>query len=298
MKLKAAFAVLFLISLFIFSSCPDGIEPPPPPPDDTTTTLASLSFEHDGLTRRYSIYLPENLPANAPLIFVLHGLYQSRTDMYPFGFDQIADTAGFAVCYPQGTISNRGSSHWNARFDQSFTTVNDIGFLSELAQFLQQEHDLDPNRTFCCGLSNGGFMSYTLACETSDVFKAIAPVAGLMSDYTWNNCTPIIPIPVLHFHGLDDADVPIDGDVSAYFGFGGEPPLDHIISYWATLNNCTTTETVTISTNTTAYYHRNGTGGNEVWCYLISNHAHKWPVTGDNSGINAAEVIWEFFRKY
>ena len=292
MRFQPVFAILFAVSLFLLTSCPEDTDPINGNPPDSTTTLETLIFNHGGLNRTYSIYLPENLPANAPLIFVLHGIYESRADCYAYGFDQVADTAGFAVCYPQGSSTDKGIPYWNARLNLS--TVDDIGFLTELAEFLQQEHDLDPDRTFCCGFSNGGYMSYTLACEAPGEFKAIASVAGLMSEHSWSNCTPTDPTPVLHIHGLSDNTVNIDGDTY----FGGEPPLDVIINFWVALNNCTATDTVSIGTTTTAYLHRNGTNGNEVWCYLINNHIHKWPLYTSNIGINATEVIWEFFSKY
>ena len=298
MNLKPEFIVLLSVSLLIFNNC--SKDPVPiPNPTDTTKTLENLSFQHDGLTRRYRLYKPDSLPGNAPLVFVLHGLLQGALDGIPFGFNQIADTAGFAVCYPQGATSNNGTPHWNAGLNESFTTVDDIGYLSELATFLQQEHDLDSNRTFCCGFSNGGYMCYTLACEASDVFKAIASVSGYMSGYTWGNCVPHDPIPVLHIIGLDDEPALLEGSSEpGTIGWGGAPALDVIIKFWADLNKCTTADTVALTDRTTAYYFRDGIEGNEVWCYKISNHAHQWPMSGDPSGIHAAEEIWGFFNKY
>ena len=86
--------------------------------------------------------------------------------------------------------------------------MDDIGFLSELAGHLQVEYDLNPDHTFVCGMSNGGFMSYTLACDRPDVFKAIASVTGTMSGFDWNNCDPDEPVPVLQIAGADDNIVP------------------------------------------------------------------------------------------
>jgi len=98
-------------------------------------------------------------------------------------------------------------------------------------------------------------MSYTLACEASDVFSAIASVAGTMSGYTWDNRNISEPMPILQIHGLDDRVVPIDGSISEEGGWGGAPHVDTIIEYWANLNNCTTSETEFIPPYTNATYY-------------------------------------------
>ena len=79
---------------------------------------------------------------------------------------RVADKHGFAVVYPQGKPDRRDVPHWNARL--KISDIDDVGFLTALAKDLQRAHDLDPERTFASGVSNGGFMSYHLACELSD----------------------------------------------------------------------------------------------------------------------------------
>ena len=43
--------------------------------------------------------------------------------------------------------------------------IDDVGFISLLIDELIIEYGIDPNRVYITGISNGGFMSYTLACE-------------------------------------------------------------------------------------------------------------------------------------
>ncbi len=297
MKLKYIFTILFIFSIFILSSClSDDVE------SSEASTLENLTFEHNGLSREYILYKPGNLPANAPLVFVLHGYSgDANAVMYYTDMNNVADNNKFVVCYPLGTKDSLDYYHWNARLTISFT--DDIGFLSELAIHLQTEHNTDPLRTFVSGHSNGGFMSYTLACEANEVFKAIASVSGTMSGYTWENRAESGAIPVLQIHGVDDMIIPIDGSMYLYGGWGGAPAMDTIIDFWANQSNCTTTNTVNVTANTTAYYHTGGVNGNEVWYYKINNFGHEWPGdifnTGENvSGIKASEVIWEFFSRF
>ena len=100
------------------------------------------------------------------------------------GMNTIADEYGFAVCYPNGTIDQSGNRFWNVGYNMHQNeTVDDVDFLSLLAQHLQEEYHLSSQNTFSSGMSNGGDISYMLACQAPDIFSAIAPVAGCMM--TW-----------------------------------------------------------------------------------------------------------------
>jgi polyhydroxybutyrate depolymerase len=80
----------------------------------------------------------------------------------------------FAVVYPQGTRYLARKFHWNADLDLSET--DDVGFLTSLAEHLQEEHIFDSERTYISGISNGGLLSYTVACQQPETFKAMASI--------------------------------------------------------------------------------------------------------------------------
>ena len=211
--------------------------------------------------------------------------------------DSIAEANKFVVCYPQGTLDvNTGEPYWTGGLAN--TTIDDVGYLTELAKHLQNNYSLDVNRTFVCGISNGGFMSYTLACESPDVFRAMASVTGTMTDYIWDNRSSIShPIPVLQISGTLDEVVPIDGSMTTEYGRGGAPHMDTIMNYWKDFNKCSQTDTLLISKNIDAYHYKKGVKGNEVWYYKLNGFGHDLP-TLENSDIEANELIWEFFSKY
>jgi polyhydroxybutyrate depolymerase len=181
------------------------------------------ALKHGGVDRQYILHKPENLPANAPLLFVLHGRGQTNQWAYGLGFNDLADKNGFAVAYPQSTYAYFGGKdqndpeafklfEWNAHNDP--TRVDDVDFLSKLARSLQSEHALNPDQTFVAGFSKGGYMSYTLACQASETFKGVAIVAALMDNNVYENCSPPPnPMPVLHIHGTEDQAVPISGNI-------------------------------------------------------------------------------------
>ncbi len=149
-------------------------------------------MSHNGLNRLYTLYKPDNLKEKAPLVFVLHGYTSNNNNIMNYSkMNEIADEYGFMVCYPQGTRNTyTGQTHWNANLKE-MSSIADSDFLNDLAIKLQAEYNLSEKNTFACGMSNGGFMSYTLGCEKSDTFKAIASVTGTMSGYDWENCIQI-----------------------------------------------------------------------------------------------------------
>ena len=255
-----------------------------------------LGFNHNGVERKYLLHLPKDLPDNAPLVFMLHGYHGDARDyMAELGMNRIADPNGFAVCYPQGTRDFEGTPHWNARLTISKT--DDIGFLSELAAHLQKRHKLNPAKTFVSGISNGGFMAYTLVAERPDVFKAAASVIGTMSGYTWKHRNKIRPVPILQISCLDDEIILYDGSMSPGGGWGGGPHMDVVIDFWTKLNKTKTEEVVKISGKTIVHYYRDGVKGNEVWHYKIKRFGHGVPRKKE-TGIDAVEEIWKFFSKF
>ena len=187
--------------------------------DEPHAPAQFIAFKHKNVERKYLLHLPQNLPENAPLVFVLHGYRADARDYTELGMNRLADANRFAVCYPQGADDLEGIPLWNARLKISKT--DDIGFLSALASHLQAQHSLNASKTFVCGISNGGFMSYTLVAEKPDVFKAAASVIGTMSGHTWENRDSIRPVPILQVSSLHDEVIPYDGSMAKDGGWGG-----------------------------------------------------------------------------
>lgn len=257
------------------------------------------SFDHEGTSRDYLIHIPEGLPANRPLLLVLHGYTMKAHEMQAYAmFDPLADQHQFAVCYPQGTPDEQGIPHWNA--DLSISETDDVGFLLSLTRYLQTTYQFDPARTFVCGLSNGGFMTYTLACKTSEVFRAGASVVGTISGQSWASCNPETAMPMLQISSETDEIVPIDGSMASDGGWGGAPEMDSVMRYWVKVNQCSSTDTLHLSDKTTAYVSKNDSTGQEVWYYRSSSFGHEWPnvLFNESAELNASEKIWEFFDKY
>ena len=294
--------LLFLLVLISFS-CEKNSEE-----NNSTTEITypyDFFFDHNGVNRIYTLYKPDNLKEKAPLVFVLHGYTSNSTNIMNYSkMNDIADQNGFMVCYPQGTTNiYTGQTHWNANLKE-MSSVTDSEFLTDLAKKLQAEFNLSEKNTFACGMSNGGFMSYTLGCERSDTFKAIASITGTMSGYDWNNCNPN-KVPVLQISGTNDMVVPMDGSMSSAGGWGGAPKIQDIMNYWGDINECTQTQTQNLpdSNKTDNSYVSiekkvDCFNNNQVWFYTVYGGAHTWPGAWGNMDINASEEIWDFFNRY
>ena len=191
--------LILFTSLFLFS-CEKSAE-------KNYKALPIETFLSGGLERGYTLYIPPSASKNSPLVGSTNTIIMNYSQM-----NQVADKYGFAVCYPQGIKSSKasiytkkGSTFWNVGYDtHKDETVNDIEFITSLAQYLQNEHNFNPEKTFCAGMSNGGDMSYLLGCQAADVFKAIAPITGCMMGWIYDSCNQNDPLPVFQVHGTAD----------------------------------------------------------------------------------------------
>ena len=264
-------------------------------------------FDHDGIDRQYIYYEPTELNEQLPLVFVMHGFTGDANDIKNYSkMNDFADQYGFAVCYPRGTVDSGGNRFWNVgyAFHQN-ETVNDVGFLTELAVYLQDTQALNPDYTFATGMSNGGEMCYMLACQAYDTFKAVAPVAGMILQVILDECDGSPAIPIFEIHGSQDNVTPLSGDPNNNDGWGAYPSIQSTINYFAEKNECTTVVNglvPDIDTSDNSFIesekHLNGINENEVWYYKVVGGGHDWPGAWGNMDIEAGEEAWLFFQNY
>ena len=264
-------------------------------------------FEHDGLTRQYIYYEPENLNQQMPLVFVMHGYTGDANSIRNYSqMNDFADQYGFAVCYPRGTVDGGGNRFWNVGYAfHPNETVDDVSYLTQLAQYLQQSNGLNPDYTFATGMSNGGEMCYMLACQGYDTFKAVAPVAGMILQDILDDCDAAPGIPVFEIHGSQDGVTPLAGDPDNNDGWGSYPSIADTIDYFVEKNGCTTLIEGSVPNTDTSdgsfivsEKYINGVNENEVWYYKVVGGGHDWPGSGGNMDIEAGEQAWLFFQNY
>ncbi len=270
------------------------------------TQNPQLTITHNSLTRTYLLHLPPafNSADTLPLVFCLHGLNQTAGRIAQVsGFDTIADRERFIVVYPFGK-----DTIWNTFSNPYHSGVDDAGFISALIDTLERDYHINLNRVYSTGMSNGGFMSYKLACELSERIAAIAPLAGAFTDSMRYYCHPSRAMPVLHIHGASDF-------VVGYNGGFVNISVANTLDYWKQYNNCPLTEVVTqlpdiITTDNctvTKYEWLPCNNQSEVIHYKVNGGGHTWPGSSvtfgglggnTNYDIDASEIIWEFFNRF
>ncbi len=264
------------------------------------------SITHDGMEREYILYVPAvyNGTEPVPMILNYHGYGSNAEEQMIYGdFRPTADTAGFLVIHPQGSL-HFGITHWNVGGWTIGSTTDDVGFTSALIDSIAAEYNVDLNRVYATGMSNGGFMSFLLACQLSDRIAAIASVTGSMTPETYNECSCQHPQPILQIHGTDDSVVP-------YTGALWSKPVEDVILYWVDYNHCIPTPVVTSlpdldpndGSTVDLYVYNEGDNDVSVEHYKVIGGDHTWPGNaiggpGTNYDINASVEIWNFFSRY
>ena len=283
---------------------------------DHTRTLRVGALE-----RRYRVYIPKRYDASnaTPVIVVFHGGGGNPESMIRLtGMNSKADEAGFLVVYPSGTgklanalLTFNGGECCGYAMENK---IDDVGFTRELLDDLAKVANVDVDRVFATGLSNGGIMAHYVASELSDRIAAIAPVGGpLMMDAPRNTR----PVPVMHFHGTADAFAPFKGGYGK--GFLGRSKVtsfrsvDHTIQNWVKANGCKTEPEIAAlpdkADDKMKVIRKTWGGGkedSEVVLIEIEGGGHTWPgqkpivsLLGESTmDISANDLMWEFFQKH
>ena len=257
------------------------------------------SIQHDGLTRTYSIYVPESYDGTAdfPLLFNFHGGndlasgWQVVSDMRP-----LADTANIIIVYPQARPdpSDGNSLNW---LPKTAGTFDDVPFISAIIDEIDLDYRLDQKRIYACGYSLGGEFSFELACKLSNRIAAIGVVARTMQANPNSYCAPVHSTGVLTILGTDDFVSPYEGIVFNGIEFYISALETH--EYWANQNDCELTPTMSNASPSVERFTWSTTSG----CSFVENlkvlgGGHDWPGSFGNMTINSNSEIWQFVSKY
>lgn len=165
---------------------------------------STQSIQIGSLTRTFHIYRPAHLKTPASLVVMLHGGFGNGTQAeQAYGWDAEADRNGFLVVYPDGVRRAWNVDGGGCCGKPADDHVDDVGFITQMVAALKRETRIDSDRVYATGISNGGILSYTLACRTT-LFAAIGPDSATeLSD-----CPGPAPISVIHIHGTADERIP------------------------------------------------------------------------------------------
>lgn len=272
------------------------------------------SLQHDGLTRTYRIHVPQQYQKSksAPLVLAFHGGggdkdYMANDEYY--GLISKSEAEGFVVVFPNGYSKFKSGklATWNAGAccaNARDKNIDDVGFVRKMIANLTRELNINRQMIFATGMSNGGMMSYRLACEMSDTIVAIAAVAG--TDNTIH-CQPRKPVSILHIHAKNDDRVLFGGGAGKKFR--DESKVTDFVSVpdslnkWVAHNHCQSTPVRSLE-KPGAYCEKYAQckDGVSVQLCVTDTGGHSWPGGTKPRGseppsqvISANDVMWDFF---
>jgi polyhydroxybutyrate depolymerase len=269
-----------------------------------------------GLTRTYAVHLPngERPSSPVPLVVVFHGGGGNAANAARMtGMDAKADREGFIAVFPDGTGRRPGAgmlltwNTWRCCGPALDNNVDDVAFVRAMVAQVADQYPVNRARIYATGLSNGGMMTYRVGCELSDLFAAIAPVAGALDT---DQCRPGSPVSAIIFHGTADQHVRFEG---------GEPatsvdrhkridnPVSYAVDFWRRRDGCDA-EAKRSRKGSVVHDVYKCANGTAVELYAIEGQGHAWPggqkgmrngnVDAPTTEISATDLMWDFFKAH
>ena len=287
---------------------------------DRNTQIRTIIY--DDIERTYRIHIPPGFDQGyeGSLVFVLHGGGGTARGMENYlterGFNELSDEKGFIVVYPEGYEKHWNDGRKNVSWNQDNISIDDVGFLDTLIENILNEFNLNRDKVFFCGISNGGQMSYRMACEKTEKIAGIATVVASFSEDLLTICAPSEPIPVFITSGTMDPLVPYEGGEITLFDktYGKVISVNETVKFWIKNNNCSIEPIIDylpdidpndeVIVRTETYLDENDKPS--VILYCMEGGGHIWPggpqyysisIIGKTcNDFDACEKIWDFFK--
>jgi polyhydroxybutyrate depolymerase len=218
-------------------------------------------------------------------------------------WDSAADAGHFIVAFPDG-IDRAWDTGGGCCGIPGGTGVNDVGFITAMVAAISAAVPVDPRRVYATGISNGGIMAYTLACQTA-VFAAIAPDSAT----ELGPCPDPRPLSVLHIHGTADQNIPYNGGQGDGVARIDGPAVPALNATWRGIDHCAPPRVTTAGVVTTSA--ARCPGGRAVELITIAGAGHQWPgsviypvaqrilhLDTPSTALDATTVIWWFFARH
>ena len=255
-------------------------------PINYTDEHTSVTVGRDGRYTELRMPGGHNYSNPLPLVVALHGFGGNGLGNanYMHMFDSIHENEHLLL-YPDGTQNWFGQRRWNATGACcSFgSNIDDVGYLVGLINEAVQSYGADPDGIVITGLSNGGFMSHRMACDTGNLIRSIVALNGVTFD-DFNECNDTGSPDILHVHSTEDAVISYNGGSTIS---GTYPSAIETVENWANRSGCDDTWTylgtrdITLDDGldeTDEFEFMNCDSGNRVAHWRINEGSHVPPL--------------------
>ena len=288
--MKKLILIITILTVMI-SGCSDGSTKDDYNSGECYLNTNAQAIVHDCIDREYILYIPNSYDgtSSVPLMLNFHGFGGSASQfMQEADMRSLAEADTFILIYPQG-ICLDGLSHWNAcpLGGDNKSDADDFGFVESIITEILSQYNVDMERIYAAGYSNGGMMSYGLANYKSDLIAAVASVSGVMLDCTGPTNHPM---PVVHLHGTSDGVLPYNGNNDWN---SAQSTLDH----WINFNNTVLTPSIASDNNIEHYVYDQGDSSVSVEHYKFIGGDHVW-FSATYQGQSTSELVWNFVSRY
>ena len=273
-----------------------------------------VTINFEGVDREFIVSVPTTPPpANGyPLVMMLHGTSGDKNVFYDApGWKELGQSENFVTVFPSSLkwcYDDEGITKKNTKFvcgdlidkicpSDTSKLVNDVHFLRKVIELVSDTININQEKVFGCGFSNGCVMSYKNAMESGDVFKAVGGVAGIY--HQLDSITPDVRVPFWVMIGNKDDRFIVPPFTE--LPFGGDSILGYLnVTITRTLASMGLKNTFTKNENllTKTYIFKECEPGIQCAPYiltLIKGMPHQFP-NGTNFPIDAPKLFWQFFN--
>jgi polyhydroxybutyrate depolymerase len=265
---------------------------------DTNYTLSLQDKE-----REVTVHVPPQYDPNRPMpmVVMLHGFMQDKEEIARISqFKEKADKEGFIAVFPNATgwLGDR-MRWWNVGKNQLYR-ADDVDFIRQLTEIIPQKLNVDKDRIFLVGFSNGAMMAQEAAARLNDKIAAVASVSGGMLR---KQDKPKGDMNALLIHGSNDEVIPASGGMLANL-FGAPRVLSALKAFevWADANGLTPFAHKSAGEPIQTYSAIDTASGREVTFYNLKDGSHDWPGSSASttaaSQFNATDEIWNFLNRH
>ncbi|MEM9060242.1 MAG: PHB depolymerase family esterase [Pseudomonadota bacterium] len=212
----------------------------PAPPAQANCEIGGQEIPCETRNGHYRVRTPDG-PGPHPAVLYLYGSTgnSARTLAWD-GFVRAFVDRGYAVIVPAGLdkryVGGLVDSGWFLRNSRARKKRDDTAFVAEVLADASVRHRIDLDRILIAGMSNGGFLTWEIACHNPELAAAFAPIAaGYLGDMP-SRCRKGVRL--LHTHGRSDRIVPLNPDRAWRSGGVEMMPLEQSLDRIAMAGGC------------------------------------------------------------